>query len=101
MAKKQEYLLRHVCEVCGKEEILTPEEAFKAGWDYPPRMGAFGIISPRKCGKCGIEKTLWWAVTMDKKGIDDLTPGQLETLERILAEPESVYVLGATYDDGK
>ena len=30
--------LRHICEVCGKEEILTPEEAFEKGWDYPPMM---------------------------------------------------------------
>lgn len=37
MAKK----LIHICEVCGKTEILTPEEAFNDGWDYPPRMGGF------------------------------------------------------------
>ena len=36
MAKK----LMHICEVCGKTEILTSEESFNAGWDYPPRMGA-------------------------------------------------------------
>ena len=29
--------LIHICEVCGKTEILTPEEAFNEGWDYPPR----------------------------------------------------------------
>ena len=40
MAKK----LIHICEVCGKTEILTPEEAFNDGWDYPPRMGGFGIV---------------------------------------------------------
>ena len=40
MAKK----LIHICEVCGKTEILTPEEAFNEGWDYPPRMGDFGIV---------------------------------------------------------
>ena len=32
--------LIHICEVCGKTEILTPEEAFNEGWDYPPRMGS-------------------------------------------------------------
>ena len=36
--------LIHICEVCGKTEILTPEEAFNEGWDYPPRMGDFGIV---------------------------------------------------------
>lgn len=37
---------KHICEVCGRCEILTPEEAFQAGWDYPPRMGFFGVLSP-------------------------------------------------------
>lgn len=32
--------LKHICEVCGREEILTPEEAYRAGWDYPPKMGS-------------------------------------------------------------
>ena len=25
--------LIHICEVCGKTETLTPEEAFNEGWD--------------------------------------------------------------------
>ena len=29
--------LIHICEVCGKAKIMTPEEAFNEGWDYPPR----------------------------------------------------------------
>lgn len=37
---------RHICEVCGVEEILTPAEAFDLGWDYPPRMGQFGVVGP-------------------------------------------------------
>ena len=44
--------LIHICEVCGKTETLTPEEAFNEGWDYPPRMGGFGIVGPRTCGDC-------------------------------------------------
>ena len=44
--------LIHICEVCGKTEILTPKEAFNEGWDYPPRMGGFGIAGPRTCGDC-------------------------------------------------
>lgn len=35
--------LIHICEVCGKTEIMTPEAAFNDGWDYPPRMGPFGL----------------------------------------------------------
>lgn len=33
--------LIHICEVCGKTEIMTPEKAFNEGWDYPPKMGVF------------------------------------------------------------
>ena len=35
--------LIHICEVCGKTEIMTPEAAFNDGWDYPPRMGSLGL----------------------------------------------------------
>ena len=62
----------HVCEVCGKTKIMTPEQAFNEGWDYPPRMGAFGIVSPRTCGDCSMMDTLWMALQSGKiKGIDD------------------------------
>ena len=36
---EKEQRLIHVCEVCGKTKIMTPEQAFNEGWDYPPRMG--------------------------------------------------------------
>ena len=49
---EDKYLLRHICEVCGRTEILTPEEAHSQGWDYPPKMGRFRIISPRTCPNC-------------------------------------------------
>ena len=84
--------LVHVCEVCGKSEILNSEDAFKAGWDYPPRMGAFGVVSPRTCGGCSINDTLWWALMVDKVSVDDLDVKQRETLKRILGEPETVLV---------
>ena len=32
--------LRHWCEVCGIEELLTSEEVFRAGWDFSPRSGS-------------------------------------------------------------
>lgn len=84
--------LRYICEVCGKEEILTPEQAYDQGWDYPPRMGQFKIVSPRTCGSCGMDGTLWAAISMEGKQPDDLTKKQLQTLERILNEPESIMV---------
>lgn len=82
----------HICEVCDVQEILETEEAFNAGWDYPPRMYPFGIISPRTCPKCPMDQTIWWAVTVEKKNANELTSKQLETLERISKEPESILV---------
>lgn len=84
--------LVHVCEVCGKNEILNSADAFSAGWDYPPRMGAFGVVSPRTCGGCTINDTVWWALAVDKISVDDLDEKQKATLERIINEPESILV---------
>ena len=82
--------LIHICEVCGKTEILTPEEAFNDGWDYPPRMGAFGVVSPRTCGDCTINHTVWWALVCEKKSINELSQMQKETIKRIQEEPGSI-----------
>ncbi len=83
--------LIHICEVCGKAKIMTPEEAFNEGWDYPPKMGSFGIVSPRKCGNCGIEQTLWWALQSGNvQSPEDLTVEQKTVLARIQNEPESI-----------
>ena len=47
--------LKHICEVCGKVEILTSKQAFDAGYDYPGEgaiypTSIFGVLSPRTCG---------------------------------------------------
>lgn len=76
----------HKCEVCNKEEILTPEEAFEQGWDYPPKMGTFGIVSPRTCGDCGIESTVWWEITVNHTPVENLAPNHRRTLESIIQE---------------
>lgn len=83
--------LIHICEVCGKTEVLTPDEAFLQGWDYPPRMGMFGIVSPRTCRNCVITETLWWALQSGKiKSMSDLSDHQKEVLARIQSEPVSI-----------
>lgn len=82
--------LIHICEVCGKTEIMTPEEAFNDGWDYPPRMGEFGIVGPRTCGDCPIIHTAWWALVSEKKDITEMSQKQRETIKRIQGEPESI-----------
>lgn len=84
----------HYCEVCGKKAYLTAEEAHNDGWDYPPKMGHFGLLSPRTCGECGIADTLFWKVnTSGKLPIvceGSLTPEELVTWRRIKREPESL-----------
>ena len=82
----------HVCEVCGKTEVLTPEEAYDAGWDYPPIMGQFGVVGPRTCGDCGIEGTIWWKIMCKGADFHEFEGKDLEVLQRILNEPESILV---------
>ena len=86
--------LRHICETCGTEAILDSEAAFAAGWDYPPRMGQFGVISPRVCPNCAINRTVWWALAMEGYTADMLSPQQREVIVRIQAEPGSILVDG-------
>ncbi len=83
---------RHICEVCGVEEILTPSEAFDLGWDYPPRMGKFGVVGPRCCPRCPNVSTVWWALVIDGYTEDMLTDTQRATVRRIASEPNSVAV---------
>lgn len=103
--------LRYTCENCGRVEIYDdPEEAFQAGWDYPPRMGQFGVIGPRTCPNCAINTTLWWKLATgelsgiitsdDTRKINDriefsarqLSDHDKQTMLRILGEPESIMV---------
>lgn len=76
--------LRYECEVCGRVEILTEKDAFDTGWDYPPFIGQWGVVSPRTCGAmaCGIENTAYWAVMNGA----ELTVQQAATIRRILEE---------------
>lgn len=67
------------------------DEAFEAGWDYPPRMGCFGVVSPRTCADCSIDRTLYWALLTGKiKNPEDLSKKQKETLNRTQNEPQSI-----------
>lgn len=84
----------HYCEVCGKKEFLTDEDAFNRGWDYPPKMGSFGLLGPRTCGNCKMRDTLYWKIqTSGKLPIvieGDLNDKDLITWRRIKGEPESL-----------
>ncbi|MDR2538841.1 MAG: hypothetical protein LBC43_04310 [Bifidobacteriaceae bacterium] len=100
--KKWDKPLRHICEVCGKDQILTPEEAFEQGWDYPPKMGEFGIVSPRTCETCSIKDTLWWELATNEdrpSDTDKVKQRKLETAHRIKAEPMSILPKGYKLED--
>lgn len=74
------------CEVCSVRATLTNDEAYQAGWDYPPFMGIAGVISPRTCGYCGIEMTVWWALVMNNIPVSELSDHQRTVILRIQAE---------------
>lgn len=86
----------HYCEVCGKKEFITAEEAFENGWDYPPNIGQFGLIGPRTCGDCQMTDTLYWKVSTQSElplvMEERLTAEELVTWRRIKGEPESLLV---------
>lgn len=84
--------LLHICEVCGRTEILTPQEAYDAGWDYPPVMGTFGILSPRTCPNCDLRDTAWAALVLRGVRQEELTEKQKQTIARVASEPDSIRV---------
>lgn len=99
--KKQELLdsmntrpFWHYCEVCGKKEFLTADEAHEQGWDYPPKIGSFGLLGPRTCGDCALVDTLYWKINSSGRLPivieENLTPEERVTWQRIRTEPESL-----------
>lgn len=78
----------HCCEVCGKKEFLRAEDAFEAGWDYPPKMGKWGILSMRTCGECRMTDTIYWKFVTG--AMTELTDRDRETIERIYNETFSL-----------
>lgn len=86
-------LLMHICDGCDTHAVLTPEKAFKLGWDYPPTMGPCTFMIPRLCPDCDITKSLFWALHQLADGVGPmLTPRQTEIMRRVAAEPESILV---------
>lgn len=79
-----------VCEICGKEAILTPRQAFLQGWDYPPILGEYGVISQRTCGECTMAGTAYLALRQGKK-FSELSEKQRRAAGRILLEPEILF----------
>lgn len=75
----------YLCEVCGKRETLTEADAYQNGWDYPPFIGIWGVVSPRTCPSCPMTDTAYWTLIM--QGQEHLTDKQRETITRIIAEP--------------
>ena len=76
---------KYVCEVCGKQSIYdNPEDAVNEGWDIPPFIGMYGVISPRTCPDCTVENTVW----LKLENHDTLNRHDLEVIDRIKHEPE-------------
>lgn len=75
-----------LCETCGITAKLTDDEAYDAGWDYPPFIGMWGVISPRTCPDCPMETTAWWAILQSDKQDINLSQHHQETAVRIMAE---------------
>ncbi|MGX7031138.1 hypothetical protein [Vagococcus zengguangii] len=88
------FKLRYICENCGKIGLYhNAEEAHEEGWDYPPKIGEYGVIGPRTCGECGIDTTLYWAIITDEiKELSQMTLKQKATFNRILHEPASIII---------
>lgn len=81
--KKIKY--KYICESCGKEQIYDiPEDAYKDGWDIPPYIGSYGVLSPRTCPDCTIDKTVWWKLQYS----DNLNSHDIQVIERIKREPD-------------
>ena len=73
----------YLCEVCGVEKDLSEKEAYDQGWDYPPFIGVWGLVSPRSCGKCPMTETAYWQII---NGATSLNEKHSKTVMRILAE---------------
>lgn len=83
----------HYCECCGTKKFMTPKQAFDEGWDYPPKIGFWGVISPRTCGNCSMTDTVWWKLNMNKvkkMSIEDLSDKEKKVVSRIMFEPYSL-----------
>ena len=81
--------MRCVCENCGKVKIFEDGDGpFNAGWDWPPRMGFWGIVSARTCGDpgCNITTSVWSRLNTKEENPPELTQHQRDTIERIVLE---------------
>ena len=83
---------QYICEVCGKTSVMTQDEAYQDGWDYPPFMGTYGVISPRTCPNCSMMDTAWAALTLKKIPYEKLSEKQKNAIERIKGEPDNMIV---------
>ncbi|MBR5341136.1 MAG: hypothetical protein IK151_04330 [Erysipelotrichaceae bacterium] len=92
-SKLDNHIYRYVCEVCGKVEYLSPKEAYEKGWDYPPFIGEYGIVSPRTCPYCDMMDTAWAALVLHGKNVRELSDKQKEAIIRIINEPGSIEVI--------
>lgn len=82
-------LFEYECEVCHVKEVLSEAEAYNKGWDYPPFMGLWGIVSPRTCPSCMMTDTAWWYIIQHQGDVTQMPENHIATVKRVLAERES------------
>jgi len=80
----------HICDGCGAEELLTTEDAYQKGWDYPPMCGPWGTLAARTCPNCGVQTSAWWSLAVDGKSFAELSEHHQNTVRRVRAEAEEL-----------
>lgn len=81
-----EVVTEYVCETCGRTEQLTQQQAYQAGWDYPPFIGSWGVVSPRTCGSCLIDTTAYWTLITQGAAAVEADERHMATIRRIVTE---------------
>jgi hypothetical protein len=82
-----EKINRYECETCTRVDETTEQQAYEAGWDYPPFIGIWGVVSPRTCPNCLIDTTAYWFIlTQDRNA--EMPERHKNTILRISKEEE-------------
>ncbi len=85
-----ERTINALCNVRHPRKLTTIQIRDGKDRPYPPILGAYGLVSPRTCPDCGMEKTVWAELTLRQKAPEDLSEKQYQALMRILHEPDSL-----------
>lgn len=75
----------------GNQKIFIPADGI---YKNKPGYG-FGVLAPRTCGQCTIDKSLYWKLIVDKDAPNYMKQEEIaKALERIRNEPMSLIIDG-------